>query len=182
MALWSICLNPRWWWPPWSKIHLQLNRHQEKWIPNSELPTINHSAQSSLAVTRPSINRGRRCWTSVNVPLSWPWSPPTGSLLSKVLMLAAKTSRKYGVCCARDYETPYETPSYEWMLTLQTLISIWIHSTEYSIDVITSDIYGLKIPSFFQDDTTKQLVNMSMVERQLSCVFFCWFWIKFILY
>jgi len=30
-----------------------------------------YSAQSSLAVTRPSINLGRRCLTSVNVPLSY---------------------------------------------------------------------------------------------------------------
>jgi len=28
-----------------------------------------HSAQSSLTVTHPSTNRGRRCITSVNVPL-----------------------------------------------------------------------------------------------------------------
>jgi len=29
-----------------------------------------HSAPSSLTVTHPSTNRGRRCLTSVNVPLS----------------------------------------------------------------------------------------------------------------
>jgi len=30
-----------------------------------------HSAQSSLTVTHPSTNRGRRCLTSVNVPQSY---------------------------------------------------------------------------------------------------------------
>jgi len=38
-----------------------------------------HCTPSSLAVTRPSNNRGRRCLTSVNVPLSSPWSPPQAS-------------------------------------------------------------------------------------------------------
>jgi len=33
-----------------------------------------HTARSSLAVTHPSTNRGRRCLTSMNVPLSQPWS------------------------------------------------------------------------------------------------------------
>jgi len=34
------------------------------------------SARSSLAVTHPRTNRGRRYLTSVNVQLSLPWSPP----------------------------------------------------------------------------------------------------------
>jgi len=32
--------------------------------------TQGHSARSSLTVTHPSTNRGRRCLTSVNVPLN----------------------------------------------------------------------------------------------------------------
>jgi len=39
--------------------------------------------RSSLTVTHPSTNRGRRCLTSVNVPLSSPWSPLMWSMRSQ---------------------------------------------------------------------------------------------------
>jgi len=37
---------------------------------HTDEPTQVHSAQSSLTVTHPRTNRGRRCLTSVNVPMS----------------------------------------------------------------------------------------------------------------
>jgi len=48
-------------WDGWSQIKVHTDDRTQA-----------HGAQSSLAVARPSINRCRRCLTSVNVP---PWSP-----------------------------------------------------------------------------------------------------------
>jgi len=58
-------------------IHLRPCQHNDGYIDgrsqirvHTDERTQIHSAQSSLTVTHPSTNRGRRCITPVNMPLS----------------------------------------------------------------------------------------------------------------
>jgi len=64
-----------------------------------------HIARSSLMVTHPSNNRGRRCWASVNMPLRYSLGRHVERLIDNYIMIALSLNES-------DYEQLLATIQY----------------------------------------------------------------------